>query len=122
MMTYTFAFAAFANGRVESTSLTQEINYQERLGTLLVSLDHIDTFTATCDITFTGVLSAPEVTVLNGIVAAHRENSTPSTTIPASAQNIYSGELVLNTNEEIVVGVNSPQFQGQFAVGELVVL
>lgn len=64
---YVYAMTAFLNDAVAIDRLTLEI----RQSSITVALGGIGVDDGNCTITFKAVLTAPEVTVLDGIVAAH---------------------------------------------------
>jgi len=72
---YTFSISAdFPNQKVDSDSLTSEVNAD---GGITTALDCINTSGDDCDIWFVDALAAPEVTALNAVVAAHQGDPIP---------------------------------------------
>jgi hypothetical protein len=84
---YIYAFSAFPNGKVDPTSLTNEI----QLSSIVTALDHIDTNTA-CDIWFKDVLSASDKTTLDTVVSLHQGN--PTSTL---STGLSFGDIVLSS-------------------------
>jgi|GEM_PF-1998319 len=76
--TYTYSISTdFPNQKVAADSLTKEIEGSDISS---ATLDHIDVAVSApdnCDIVFDAALSAPDVTILDGIVAAHQGDPLP---------------------------------------------
>ncbi len=64
---YTYLITDFLNDAVYAGKLGEEIE----ASSITTALSYINTFTDVCDIYFDSALTAPEVTTLDGLVAAH---------------------------------------------------
>jgi hypothetical protein len=109
---YSFTIASdFPNGKMDSDRLMQEV----RSSAIVTALDYVSSADGGCSIVFKDALSNGDVTILNGIVAAHSGAPLPNNTIikveqystgvaqPVAADgkpyvlpNIFPGEVLLN--------------------------
>ncbi len=80
---YTYSVSGdFPNQKVAPDRLTQEI----QTSSIVTALDYINVSGDDCDIWFKDSLSAGDVTVLDGIVAAHSGEPLPATALPVELE------------------------------------
>jgi len=85
--TYTYSINDnFPNHKVDTSVFTVEIN-QSSISS--ATLERIDEINGDCKVVFSGVLSAPDETTLNGLVGAHLGEPVPHST--GKAQILLAG-------------------------------
>lgn len=95
----------FPNQKVNSTTLSREINISE----IVISLSHIDTEDDNCHIWFRDVLSIQDISILDSIISNHtgEDETVPVQTVQIMEETIGTGGFFCTYSINISASPNS---------------